>query len=210
MINEFLPTKANLIKCQELLDFSIKGFELLDKKRNVLIRELMILVKDADRIQKKIDGKFQTAYQSLQLANIALGSNSVEASSQTISKERPYDVLLTSVMGVELPRVRYKEKVESPNYGFFRTNPAFDNCVKEFNELKYLIYQLAEIETSVYKLAVEIKKTKKRANALEKIQIPKYKKIIKDIEVYLEEKEREDFFRLKKIKDKKAQKSDEV
>jgi len=73
----------------------------------------------------------------------------------------------------------------------------------KFNELKYMIYELAEVETSVYKLAEEIKKTKKRANALEKIRIPKYEERIKEIEEILEEKEREDFFRLKMIKNKK-------
>ena len=69
-----------------------------------------------------------------------------------------------------------------------------------------MIYELAEVENSVFKLAQEIKKTQKRANALDKIQIPKYTKIVKEIENILQEKEREDFFRLKKVKDKKNRK----
>ncbi|MDU5083548.1 MAG: V-type ATP synthase subunit D, partial [Bacillota bacterium] len=87
-------------------------------------------------------------------------------------------------------------------YGFFRTNPAFDKAVLNFSDIRKLIYDLAEIENSVYKLAMEIKKTQKRANALDKIQIPKYTTTIKYIEEVLEEKEREDFFRLKKVKGK--------
>ena len=73
---------------------------------------------------------------------------------------------------------------------------------KKFLEIKYLIYELAEIENAVYKIAMEIKKTGKRANALDKIQIPRYEEAVKYIQDVLEEKEREDFFRLKKVKDR--------
>ena len=72
----------------------------------------------------------------------------------------------------------------------------------KFLEIKYLIYELAEIENAVYKIAMEIKKTGKRANALDKIQIPRYEEAVKYIQDVLEEKEREDFFRLKKVKDR--------
>lgn len=77
-----------------------------------------------------------------------------------------------------------------------------DIAAKKFLEIKYLIYELAEIENAVYKIAMEIKKTGKRANALDKIQIPLYEEAVKYIQDVLEEKEREDFFRLKKVKDR--------
>ena len=98
--------------------------------------------------------------------------------------------------------VKYEKEDIEPSYGFFRTNATFDVSVAKFNEVKYLIYELAEVETSIYKLAMEIKKTQKRANALDKIQIPKYQDLVKYITDTLEEKEREDFFRLKKVKSK--------
>ena len=78
-------------------------------------------------------------------------------------------------------------------------------ALKKFQELKYLIYELSEVEDSVYKLAMEVKRTTKRANALQNIQIPKYKEIVKVISEVLEEKEREEFFRLKVVKKKKDQ-----
>lgn len=77
-----------------------------------------------------------------------------------------------------------------------------DIAAKKFLEIKYLIYELAEIENAVFKIAMEIKKTGKRANALDKIQIPRYEEAVKYIQDVLEEKEREDFFRLKKVKDR--------
>lgn len=197
------PTKANLMKCEEILEFSQKGFELLDKKRNILIQEMMTLVERAKKIQSEINKGFKEAYSSLENANILMGSNKVEQISEAVEQEKDYRILLTSVMGVEIPEIRYTKEKPHASYSFYRTNASFDNAVLKFNELKYMIYELAEVETSVYKLAEEIKKTKKRANALEKIRIPRYESLIKEIEEILEEKEREDFFRLKMIKNKK-------
>ena len=194
------PTKANLIKARSSLEFSKKGFELLDKKRTILIREMMSLINKAKEIQNKISIKFEDAYEGLQHVNIAMGINNVEEIAISIMKEAEHDVILRSVMGVEIPKVKYTENKLETQYGFFRSNPPLDIAVIKFREIKYLIYQLAEIENSVYKLALEIKKTQKRTNGLEKILIPKYKEQIKLISDTLEEKEREDFFRLKKVK----------
>ena len=203
MQGKMIPTKANLMKCEEILKFSQKGFELLDKKRNILIQEMMTLVKRAEAIQSKINNEFIVAYKSLEIANIMMGRNSVKEFSFAVEEENEYKILLTSVMGVEIPKIKYNKEEPVASYSFFRTNSSFDNAVLKFNELKYMIYELSEVETSVYKLAMEIKKTKKRANALEKIRIPMYIDLIKEIKETLEEKEREDFFRLKLLKGRK-------
>ncbi|MTI66103.1 MAG: V-type ATP synthase subunit D [Firmicutes bacterium] len=197
------PTKANLIKAKNSKEFSEKGFELLDKKRTVLIREMMSLMDKAKKVQREISQTFKEAYKALQYVNITMGINNVEELALSIAKEEEYEILLKSVMGVEIPKVKYSKGKLDTEYGFFRTNPVLDIATTKFQEVKYLTYELAEVENSVYKLAMEIKKTQKRANALEKIQIPKYERQIKFIEETLEEKEREDFFRLKKIKSKK-------
>lgn len=194
------PTKANLLKAKSLLDFSQKGYDLLDKKRNVLIREMMSLMDEVRDIQERISTTFEEAYRALQVVNISMGVNNVEEIAMSIPKVEEYEILLKSIMGVEIPRIKFQKKDIETYYGFFRTNPAFDIAVTKFKEVKYLIYELTEIENSVYRLAVEIKKTQKRTNALEKIQIPKYKDQVKFIGEVLEEKEREDFFRLKKVK----------
>ncbi|BEP30264.1 V-type ATP synthase subunit D [Helicovermis profundi] len=196
------PTKANLIKAKGMLKFSLKGFELLDKKRNVLIREMMGLVKRAEEVQNKIQDIFDGAYDSLRFANITLGLNNVEDIAISIVNNEEFDVLSQSVMGVEIPKLIHTDTEKTVNYGLFRTNAALDEAVVKFNDVRMLIYELGEIETSVYKLAMEIKKTQKRANALDKIQIPKFQELVKFIQDVLEEKEREDFFRLKKVKKK--------
>ncbi|WP_422487288.1 V-type ATP synthase subunit D [Gudongella sp. DL1XJH-153] len=201
-VYKMTPTKANLIKSKNSLRFALKGFELLDKKRVVLIREMMALIDVASELQKKIDENFTTAYEALKLANITKGSEYIEELAQSIEKEPDYTVLYKSVMGVEVPIIKVEEREFSTEYGFFRTNSAFDRTVLSFIEIRKLIYQLAEVENSVYKLAMEIKKTQKRANALDKIQIPRYRTTIKYIDEVLQEKEREDFFRLKRVKGK--------
>lgn len=205
MENQFTPTKANLIKAKENLKFSINGYSLLDKKRTVLVREAMILMEKANQVQTKVKEEFEQAYKTLEIANITMGVNKVSDLSYSIPKNEEFDILYRSVMGLELPELAYTQNENpNPNYGFFRTNASLDKAVKTMERLKYLIYELAEIENAVYMLSLEIKKTAKRANALDKIQIPRYKDAVKYISDVLEEKEREDFFRLKKVKAKSA------
>ncbi|MEW9097300.1 MAG: V-type ATP synthase subunit D [Clostridiaceae bacterium] len=197
------PTKANLISAKNSLEFSQKGFELLDKKRNVLIRELMSYVDLAKELQDKINASFNEAYEALKKANITMGLKEVQEVASTIPEAMDYEVIFKSVMGVEVPIIKYEEKDIIPRYSIYKTNSTMDAAYIKFNEIRYLIYMLGQVENAVYRLAIEVKKTQKRANALENIQIPKFKEIIKDISGVLEEKEREDFFRLKVVKKRK-------
>ncbi len=194
------PTKSNLIKAKSALQLSKKGFELLDKKRNVLIKEMMGLVNKSKDIQGKIYATIEKAYESLQVANLIMGVKDVEDISYSVPQDESFELLLKSVMGVDIPTIKYNKKDIQPTYGFYYTNSALDMTRQNFNEVKYKIYELAEIENSIFKLAKEIQKTKKRTNALQHIQIPKYTEQVKYIQEVLEEKEREDFFRLKKLK----------
>lgn len=194
------PTKSNLIKAKSALALSKKGFELLDKKRNVLIKEMMGLVNKSKNIQEQIYTTIEKAYKSLQVANLVMGVKDVEDISYSVPQDESFELLLKSVMGVDIPTIKYQKKDIYPTYGFYYTNSALDMARLNFNEVKYKIYELAEIENSIFKLAKEIQKTKKRTNALQHIQIPKYTEQVKYIQEVLEEKEREDFFRLKKLK----------
>ncbi len=194
------PTKSNLIKAKSALELSKKGFELLDKKRNVLIKEMMGLVNKSKNLQEQIYSTIEKAYESLQVANLIMGVKDVEDISYSVPQDESFELLLKSVMGVDIPMIKYQKKEIQPTYGFYYTNSALDMARQNFNEVKYKIYELAEIENSIFKLAKEIQKTKKRTNALQHIQIPKYTEQVKYIQEVLEEKEREDFFRLKILK----------
>ncbi len=196
------PTKSNLIKAKSSLALSKKGYELLDKKRNVLIKEMMEFVDKARNMHDEIYDVITEAYEALQKANITLGVKNVEDMSYSIPADEHFDVLLKSVMGVDIPTVKYKDEKIMPTYGFYNTNSALDEAREKFKDVRFKVYELAEIENSIFKLAKEIEKTQKRTNALQHKQIPKYKEQVKYIQEVLEEKEREDFFRLKKLKKK--------
>ncbi|MBU3803143.1 MAG: V-type ATP synthase subunit D [Candidatus Cellulosilyticum pullistercoris] len=196
------PTKSNLIKAKASLELSNRGFELLDKKRNVLIKEMMGLVDAAKKIQEEIGTTLQEAYGHLQSVNITTGIKNVENIALSVPKDEEFEILLKSVMGVDIPTIKYEKKPVIPSYGFHNTNPALDEAAECFRNVKYMMYELAEVDNSIFKLAKEIQKIQKRTNALQHIQIPRYKQQVKYIQESLEEKEREDFFRLKRVKGK--------
>jgi len=203
----FAPTKSTLMAAKSSLDFSEKGFELLDKKRNVLIREMMSYVSKAHELQNQVNMTFSKAYKALESANINSGIKNIQDIAMSVEEAKDYEILFKSVMGVEVPKITFERKEIEPKYGFYRSNASIDEAMKEFNNVKYLTYELAEVENAVYRLAMEVKKTQKRANALQNIQIPKFEEIVKFVTEVLEEKEREDFFRLKVVK-KKHRKED--
>ena len=194
------PTKGNLILAKNSLALSRQGFELMDRKRNILIRELMDLIGQATDIQKEIDKTFREAYQALQKANIQMGIHEVEAFSETVPIETSIQIKRRSVMGTEIPRVEYEKESRRPVFEFQGTRMSLDEAKEKFERVKELTIRLAQIENSAYRLATNIKKTQKRANALQNITIPKFMCLTKDIQNALEEKEREEFTRLKVIK----------
>lgn len=201
MAETIAPTKANLIILKDRLVQLKTGYNVIDKKRTVLIKNLMQLTGDAKRIQEAIKDKFKTAYEKLEAANISMGIRQMTDIALSI-KEETDDVKISyeSIMGLDVPNVKYKREKFRPNYSLYFTSSYVDEAIAAFREVKYLIYELAQTENKIYKLSREIKKNQKRANALEKIQIPQFNQNIKSITETLEEKDREDFYRLKKVK----------
>lgn len=209
MANKIVPTKANLLATKAQLAFAKKGYDLLDKKRTVLIKEMMDLNKRATTLQSNIEQAFEKSYTALEDATITMGSDALYEIARSTPKEEEYTVISRSVMGVEIPEIKYERTDLKTDYSIHKTTTAFDAASTDMHDIRYLIYELAQVETSVFRLAQEIKKTQKRANALDKIQIPKYTRIVTEIENILAEKEREDFFRLKKVKDRKEKQENE-
>lgn len=203
MGDKLFPTKGNLMIAKKTYKLSKQGYELLDKKRNILIRELMQMIEDAKEIQKTIYTTFEDAYRALQTANITIGINTVQNIANAIHDPHEIKIAFRSVMGVEIPVVTVDDIPTTTAYGFLRTNSALDEAYHSFCKAVSLSIKLAEVENAVYSLATNIKKTQKRANALKNIMIPKYEEMTKYIQNALEEKEREEFTRSKVIKSKK-------
>mgnify|MGYP000014858658 FL=1 len=198
-INTF-PTKGNLINAKNSLKLAKLGFGLMDKKRNILIRELMGLIDKAKTIQSEIDSTYTKAYKALQYANIELGVDHVNDISMSIPSDNNILIKSRSVMGTEIPLVEHKSSKPKLHYAYYSTSEALDIAKEQFEKVKELTIDLSMIENSAYRLATSIKKTQKRANALKNITIPMYDTLCKNISNALEEKEREEFTRLKVIK----------
>lgn len=196
------PTKGNLIAVKRSRELAETGFDLMDKKRNILIHELMTLIDSATELQNRIDQTFTEAYRAMRLASISMGGCEDIAAAMPI--DNSVRVRYRSVMGVELPTVSGTPADTSVlPYGFLGTTSALDDAYKKFIKVKELTLELAELENGIYRLAYYIKKAQKRANALHNIVIPNLDSDVVRIGEALEEKEREEFVRLKVIKAKK-------
>lgn len=204
MAEQIFPTKGNLIKAKRSLRQARMGYELMDRKRNILIREMVALTDEAKELRGSIDETYTTAYKALQRANISMGV--VSDIAETFPVEDSVTLSVRSVMGVELPKLSIGASQPEMCYGMYQTNSQFDAAYISFNRAKELTVKLAEIENSIYRLAIAIKKTQKRANALKNIMIPKFESTVRFITNALEEKEREEFSRQKVIKTAKLKK----
>ena len=208
MAQQVFPTKSNLMATKRSLALAEQGYDLMDRKRNILVREMMQLIDRAAGIQDRISAAYAEAYDALQKANIMLGSVGEYAGGVPVE----YGLRLsTRSMGVELPTLSLQ--TTSPlgiYYDLESTNGTLDVAYLKFNEVKTLTVELTEVETSVIRLAEAIQKTQKRANALGNVQIPQMQKTIKSIDEVLGEREREEFSRLKVIKAQKEKQAEEA
>lgn len=200
MDSSTFPTKGNLIQAKNTLALSEQGFDLMDKKRNILVREMMELMDEARDIQSRIADTFSAAYLALQNANLTIGIHNVMDIAEAVPEEHGIEIMTRSLMGAEMPKCKRLSDQILPQYGFARTNVSLDEAYTNFTKVKTLIIELAEVENAIYRLANNIKRTQKRANALQNVMIPRYETIVTNITNALEEKEREEFTRLKMIK----------
>jgi V/A-type H+-transporting ATPase subunit D len=202
IFKESVPTKGNLINLKEQYSLAKEGYELLQRKRNILLHELINLIERASIIQQQILLIFSQAYDALQNAALDIGMEFIDEISHSVTIENSIDIRFRSVMGIEVPEVYAmvkKKEVQMP-YGIYRTNSSLDRAYIGFTKALELATNAAMIENAVYRLAYEAKRTQKRVSSLENIVIPSLEEGIKDIQTALEEIEREEFFKLKKLK----------
>jgi V/A-type H+-transporting ATPase subunit D len=189
-----------MARLQSALKLAKRGHGLLEQKRRILMSELMGRLREVREVQESMHSIFGEAYFSLQMANVAMGIDNVERVSALVPEENRFVVRLRSIMGIDIPEVDRIEADTSPVYsmgGVIGGSSVLDNAYVNARKIAVLIARLAEIETSVYRLAVQIRKTLRRVNALEKVFIPRSESQIKFIAATLDENEREDLTRIK-------------
>lgn len=196
-------TKSNLLRLSDELGFAREGRDLLDEKREILIMEIMGTLEDAHRKRLAMEKELAAAYKAIAEAKVLMGAENMRRAALGIEAEASVDIWDRSVMGVVVPVVQVKwHKSDKPRYGFAGTTLALDAMTQKFSHCLELLVELAEIETTLWRLATELKKVQRRFNALDNLLIPQYAETVKYIEYTLEEKEREILFQLKRVKAK--------
>jgi V/A-type H+/Na+-transporting ATPase subunit D len=196
------PTRMNLIRIKNELRFAREGYEILDRKREVLTTELVRVAHEADVLQKEVWKLLETAYGALEQARLTMGSDHVEWAALAANKTVDVHLKLRGVMGVALPVIEARGDLPKMLYSLSGTNASLDEATAAFREVVVKIPQLSMLVTSVWRLAGELRKTQRRVNALQHIFIPQYEETVAFIVSSLEEREREETFRLKWLKSK--------
>ncbi len=194
------PTRSNLLRMKQALALAREGYEILDKKREVLTTELIHVAHDAAAHQERVWELLAEAYRALERARLTMGREHLEWAALSVNKTIEVGITPHSVMGVVIPLVRaYGEPPLTP-YGLGGTDAGLDEAMSSFRRVLQEIPTLAELMTTVWRLARELQKTQRRVNALQYIFIPQYERTIAFIESALEERERAEIFQLKRLK----------
>ena len=194
------PTRSNLLRVREALDLAREGYEILDRKREVLTTELMHVAHDATALEERIQELLAQAYQALETARLSTGRERLEWAALSVNETLEVDVKPHSVMGVVIPSIEAHGAPPEMPYGLGSTTVALDEAATCFRRVLAEIPVLSETMTIVWRLARELQKTQRRVNALQHIFIPQYEETVNFIENALEERDREATFRLKRIK----------
>ena len=196
------PTRMELLETRKKLMLAEKGHKLLEEKRDALVEKFFDVIEKRNELKKEIDNDFEKAFFTLIQAQMILGEKKVDDVSYLSNDIGEVEFETDNIMGVKIPKINTENIKTStqPLYGFIETCSKLDDSYKKFNELTMKLLKLAEIESGVKSLSMEIEKTKRRVNVLENTLIPKLVATIRYIEMQLDEREREDFFRRKRIK----------
>ena len=196
------PTRMELLEIRKKLTLAEKGHKLLEEKRDALVERFFDIIEKRNKLSGEMDEEFEGAFLSLIQAQMIMGEKKVDDISRLTEDVGEISFENDNIMGVKIPKMNADDikTTIKPTYGFFETCSKLDDAQRKFNALVSKLIQLADLEGGIKSLAVEIEKTKRRVNVLENTLIPKLYATRKYIEMQLEEREREDFFRRKRIK----------
>jgi len=197
---KFLPTKIELIRIKRSLSVARSVYKILEDKREVLLRRLDELIEQAGKAREDLWAPLSDAYKALYDSYLKLGPLTVESVAATIPKGVEISLKVQRIIDVNVPSIQLKDKPLALSYGFADTSSALDAASLAMRQVLPAILRASEIENSIFRLASELERTQRLLNALEYIIIPQYEEAVKTISSTLEEHEREEFVRLKKIK----------
>ncbi|RMF06194.1 V-type ATP synthase subunit D [Candidatus Woesearchaeota archaeon] len=193
-------TRMELLRLKRKKKLAIKGHKLLKEKRDALVSEFFKLIEDLEQYRSKAEEKLSTAFRALVMAQAISGKQDVVIAANSNSSWISLKSETRTIMGVKVPKLDFEAGKDGRGYSKISSSAELDTASEAFEEALKEIIKLAELESTAEKLAEEIKKTKRKVNALEQIVIPRISESITLISMRLEEMERENFARLKVIK----------
>jgi len=202
---EQLPTKRNLLMAKRNLLLANQGHNLLDKKHAVLVRELSYVKATAKQLKCQFENTLQGAKILIKVAKAEIGAKSLEKIVEKLPFDTSLHVSFKNIMGAVIPQIKSNEighnfiftSLYSPAYSLYESTASLDEAFFAWQNVKNLLIQLAESETALRRINIQLQKAKKRAAALKNITIPKYEAHIKYITNQLEERERDELARIK-------------
>lgn len=198
------PTRSEELRLKDRIDLAENGHSILEQKRDGLIHEFMKVVDDAKDVNKELAELYSQARLKLLLTEVYDGEDSLRVNSLTRGEGAKTDMESQNIMGVEVPEIesiQVTKEVTERDYGLSTSSSRVDATADKFEELLEKIVDAAETQTKIIRLLNEIEKTKRRVNALEHKIIPEMEEGLSKVSQMLEEREREETFRMKKIKE---------
>ena len=199
---QVIATKIELIKIRRSMQISKMVHKILDDKREVLLKKIDEMIDEANKAREDIWDPLDDIYKSIFQSYLTLGNSVIQSLASSTPPSIAVDVHIKRIVDVKIPSLEVSTKNKSPNltYGFSDTNSSLDQATKLIRDILPGICKAAEYENAIFSLAKELEKTQKLINALEYVIIPQYQNALTFIKSTLEEREREEFVRLKKVK----------
>ena len=208
MAKDVKPTRKNLMQIEDRIELSERGHDTLEKKRDGLIMEFMDILDQAQDVRGDMREDYQEAQRAIDMARTMEGDVAVRGAAAALKEHPELTTQSKNIMGVVVPQIestKVRKDLEERGYGVLGTSARIDEAAEAYEELIETIILAAEVETAMKKMLEEIEKTKRRVNALEFKLLPELRENQEYIEQKLEEQEREEIFRMKKIKAKKEE-----
>ncbi|MDP6441898.1 MAG: V-type ATP synthase subunit D [Candidatus Poseidoniia archaeon] len=202
-IADVKPTRSELIATRRRIKLSISGHKLLKMKRDGLIIEFFELLPKVKDMRSQLVKLYTVADKKLAVAMVADGKSALRSAANCVRTPPQVELSENNIMGVVVPKIKVstiQKSIEERGYGLIGTSVRIDESVHAFEKLAEKVLEAAELETTMKKLLDEIESTKRRVNALEFKVIPQLEEVAAYITLRLEELERENVFRLKRIK----------
>lgn len=204
VLRDFKPTRSELLEVKRRIKFTERGYDLLKKKRDGLILEFFKMLEQAKETRASIIEKYKAAQEKMAIAKAVEGELVVKSAAFAAAEVPSISLSRKSMMGVTVPEIsgqKVRKRIDQRGYGIIGTSTRIDEAAEAYEELVEEIVRAAQIETTIKRLLNEIQGTKRRVNALEFKVLPELKSAENMIMMRLEELERENIFRLKRLKE---------